>query len=120
MIRSNSILVGRKGPLSVVRFIVTEVDFEQVTTPQPPFTVRANSRPLNNQETRFLAEGQRAESFRVINCSERLFTADDKLGVVGDIIQAHLGFDWRVVGAKEWGDGTRHNSYTIQKSQVTA
>lgn len=118
MIRSNSRLSRRKIKLTVIRQTVSVVDFENVTVDEPPFTVPANTRPLNDRETKFLQEGQRAESFRVLNCSETLLTADDKLGVVGDIIQNHLGFDWRVIGNKSWGDGTRHNSYTIQNFRV--
>lgn len=117
MIRSNTIFMRRKTRLTVISHTVSVVDFENVTVELPSFTVPANTRPLNDRETKFLEEGQRAESFRVLNCSETLLTADDKLGVVGDIIQNHLGFDWRVVGSKPWGDGTRHNSYTIQNFQ---
>lgn len=119
MIRSNSILSRRKTLLTVIRQVVSIVNFENVTVDLPPFTVPANTRPLNDRETAFLKEGQKAESFRVLNCSETLLTADDKLNVVGDIIQNLLGFDWRVVGSKTWGSGGRHNSYTIQNFQAT-
>jgi hypothetical protein len=56
----------------------------------------------------------------MVNCDDVLFAADDKLGVVGDIIVNHLGFDWRVIQAISWGPGTRHNSYQIQKFKKAA
>lgn len=119
VIRSDLVLRSRKGPLTVQRYDVAKVDFEYVRTPQALFTVLANPRPLNDKETQFLSEGQRADSLRVINTSTRLRTADDKLGAVGDEILGHLGFDWRVVGDKPWGQGDRHNWYMIEKFRVT-
>lgn len=119
MIRSSRILAGRKTTLNAVRETKELVDHEWVTTDDTPFAVFASSRPLTMQEAQMLLEGQRSDSFRVINCDDELFVADDKLGVVGDIIAGHLGFDWRVVGSTRWGAGDRHNSYKLQKIKAT-
>lgn len=119
MIQSSRVLTSRKATLSALRETKALVDHEWVTTGGTPFTVFASSRPLTMQEAQMLLEGQRSDSFRVINCDDELFVADDKLGVVGDIIAGHLGFDWRVVGATRWGAGFRHNSYKLQKIKAT-
>lgn len=117
MIRSNRILVRHKQAtkLHVKRPTVEIVDFEAVTTYAVIPSVVGFSRPLSERETKFLADGERADDFRVFDSSSQLYAADDKLGVTGDIIFDHLGFDWRIVGAKTWGDGSRHNWYKIQK-----
>ena len=80
----------------------------------------ASSRPLTWQEMQLLQEGERSDHFRVINCDDELFAADDKQQVAGDIIVGHLGNDWRVIASMRWGDGHRHNSYKIQKFQQAA
>lgn len=116
-IRSSRILRHKKGPLQVVSFTSAKVDHEWVNTAQPPRTVLASSRPLAKAEVQLLLEGQRRDDYRMVNCDDKLFAADDKLGIIGDIIQNHLGFDWRVIQAIEWGDGNRHNSYQIQKTK---
>lgn len=116
-IRSSRILRHKKGPLQVVSFVSSLIDHEWVSSPSLPRTVLASSRPLAKAEVQFLLEGQRRDDYRMVNCDEKLFAADDKLGIIGDIIQNHLGFDWRVIQAVEWGDGTRHNSYQIQKTR---
>ena len=115
MIRSSRVLSRRKKPLTVVPITSDIVDHEAVDTEGTPIIVYGNTRPLNDSETRFLPEGQRADSFRVFNCSRKLNTTDDKAGIKGDIVRAHLGFDWRVTGEKPWGDTNRHNWYMIQK-----
>ncbi len=118
VIRSNAILAKRKIPLTVQRYDVVIVDHEYVRTPQTPFNIVANPRPLNDKETKFLSEGNKADSFRVLNTSTRLRTTDDKLGIVGDEILNHLGANWRVVGEKPWGLGERHNWYMIEKFEA--
>lgn len=115
MIRSNRILPHKKVRLQLVRVVSTFADAEFTNTEQPAVSILASSRPLSKKETEFLADGQRRDDYRMINCEDKLFATDDKLGVVGDIIANHLGFDWRVIQSIEWGDGTRHNSYQIQK-----
>lgn len=114
-IRSSRILRHKKTRLTAVSFASVKIDHEWVNTAQPARQIFASSRPLSKREVEFLREGQRRDDFRMINCDEKLFAADDKLGIIGDIIQNHLGFDWRVMQAIEWGSGNRHNSYQIQK-----
>lgn len=116
-IRSSRILRHKKSPLQVVSFTSAKVDHEWVNTAELPRTVLASSRPLAKAEVQLLLEGQRRDDYRMVNCDEKLFAADDKLGIIGDIIQNHLGFDWRVIQAIEWGEGNRHNSYQIQKTK---
>lgn len=118
-IRSSRILRHKKKPMKAASFVSTLVDHEWVNVQQPTRTIFASSRPLSKSETQFLAEGQRRDDHRMINCDERLFAADDKLGIIGDIILGELGFDWRVIQELIWGDGTRHNSYQIQKFRKT-
>lgn len=118
-IRSSHILRHKKKRLQVVRVSSQLVDHEYVNMELPPFPVLASSRPLSKKEVEFLPEGQRRDDYRMINCNDKLFAADDKLGVVGDIILGELGFDWRVIQAIEWGEGQRHNSYQIQKFRKT-
>lgn len=119
-IRSSRLLRNKKSILTAQSFVSVKVDHEWINTPQAPRPIFASSRPLSKKETEFLAEGQRRDDYRMINCDELLFAADDKLGVIGDIIVGHLGFDWRVIQEIKWGDGTRHNSYQIQKFKVTS
>jgi hypothetical protein len=119
-IRSSRILRNKKGPLKVSSVTSTLVDHEYVNVQQPARTIYASQRPLTKKETDFLPEGQRADYYRMVNCDDKLFAADDKLGVIGDIIVGLLGFDWRVIQAIEWGAGDRHNSYQIQKFRKTA
>jgi len=118
MIRSSNILKHRKGPIIVASYDANTVDYEGVQVENGRKTIFSFSRPLNDRETRFLKEGQRSDHFRVLNYSGRLSIADDILGVVGDTIENHLGFRWRVVGGKEWGDATQHSNYMIQKIGV--
>lgn len=118
MIRSSRILAGRKQRMTALRPDMQKIDHEWVEVGTVEFSIFASSRPLGMKEAQMLEEGQRSDEFRVINCDEELFAADDKLGVVGDIIPNHLGFDWRVVGSTRWGDGSRHNSYKLQKFQL--
>lgn len=119
-IRSSRILRHKKSTLYAQSFVSTKVDHEWVNTAQPARPIFASSRPLSKAETQFLKEGQRRDDYRMVNCDDVLFAADDKLGVVGDIIVNHLGFDWRVIQAISWGTGTRHNSYQIQKFKKAA
>lgn len=115
MIRSNRVLRRNKIIVEVVRTHFQVLNHQIVETDEPPFTILANSRPMQNNETQFLPAGQRADFYRVLTCSEKLFVADDNAATTSDKIVNHLGFDWRVVGSKEWGDGGRHNTYTIIK-----
>lgn len=115
MIRSSRILSNRKAWLDCLRPAQALVDAEWVNTGATPMRVFASSRPLNHKEAQLLIEGQRSDEFRVINCDQILYAADDKLGVIGDIVTNHLGFHWRVVASIQWGDGTRHNSYRLHK-----
>lgn len=119
-IRSSRILRNKKGLLKVSSIVSTLVDHEYVNVEQPLRDIFASQRPLSKKETEFLPEGQRADYYRMVNCDDKLFAADDKLGVIGDIIVGLLGFDWRVIQAIEWGAGDRHNSYQIQKFRKTA
>lgn len=98
---------------------VTVVNHQLQESRGTPFTVLANSRPLNSKETEFLSEGQRADDFRVFNCETNLQVADDKNEQAGYIVTAHLGFEWRLVGEKSWGDESRHNYYMMQKIGVS-
>ncbi len=118
-IRSSRLLRNKKKLLNVVRVNSQLVDHEYTNVELPPFPVFASSRPLSKKETEFLTEGQRRDDYRMINCDDKLFAADDKLGIVGDIILGELGFDWRVIQAIEWGEANRHNSYQIQKFRKT-
>lgn len=119
-IRSSRILRHKKTRLQAQSFVSTKVDHEWINAPQPLRNIFASSRPLSKAETQFLKEGQRRDDYRMINCDDVLFAADDKLGVTGDIIVNHLGFDWRVIQSLSWGSGTRHNSYQIQKFKQAA
>lgn len=114
-IRSSRLLRNKKRHMQAVSTVSVLVDHEYVSQLQPPRSIFASSRPLSKKETEFLRDGQRRDDYRMVNCDDKLFAADDKLGVIGDIIPNHLGFDWRVIQAIEWGDGDRHNSYQIQK-----
>ena len=116
-IRSSRILRHKKRPLQVRSTVSTKIDHEWKNVLQPARTVLASSRPLGKAEVQFLLEGQRRDDYRMVNCDDVLYAADDKLGIIGDIIADHLGFDWRVIQAIYWGDGTRHNSYQIQKTK---
>lgn len=120
-IQSSRILPHKKRKLNCQRQAMQFIDHEWVKdgTPQE-FTVFASHRPLTKQEQQLLPEGARSDNYRVINCDEELYVADDKLQVTGDIIVGVLGFDWRVVGSTRWGEGNRHNSYTIQQFRKTA
>jgi hypothetical protein len=115
MIRSGRLLRNKKSRLQAQSFTSALVDHEWVNTPLPARPIFASSRPLSKKETEFLKEGERRDDYRMINCDDVLFATDDKLGIIGDIIVGHLGFDWRVIQELKWGDGTRHNSYQIQK-----
>lgn len=119
-IHSRQILRNRKIKMNGVRVTMQLADHEWVESAQTPFQITASHRPLGAKELQMLPEGQRSDTYRVINCEERLSVADDKLGVVGDIILGLLGFDWRVVDAMEWGDGNRHNRYRLQKIRIAA
>jgi hypothetical protein len=116
-IRSSRLLRNKKSTLNVVSSSSALVDHEWVNTPLPPRPIFASSRPLGKAETQFLREGQRRDDYRMVNCDDVLFAADDKLGIIGDIIVNHLGFDWCVIQELKWGNGTRHNSYQIQKTK---
>lgn len=119
MIRSNRTLHRHKYPIPIKRPTTAIVDFETVETFEDIPPVFAFTRPLSDNETKFLADGQSADDFLVFDCATILYAADDKLGVKGDIIFNHKGFDWRIVGAKYWGQTTtRHNWYKIQKISI--
>lgn len=118
-IRSNRVLTRRKSLVTIIPVTVTVVNHQLQSTRGTPFTVLANSRPLNSRETEFLAEGQRADDFRIFNCETNLQVADDKNEQAGAIVTNHLGFEWRLVGEKNWGTGNRHNYYMMQKIGVT-
>lgn len=118
MIRSSRILAHNKRRMTALRPVMEKIDLEWKETSATPITIFASSRPLGMKEAQMLEEGQRSDEFRVINCDEELFAADDKLGVVGDIIPNHLGFDWRVVGSTRWREGSTHNSYKLQKIKL--
>ena len=120
MIISNRILAARKKPITVVSVTTAIVNHKNVETESAPFTVLGNSRPVNDADTKFLPEGQRADFYRVFNTSTKLRTTDDKASVKGDIIKNHLGFNWRVVRQKTWGRGDRHNAYVIIKTGAAA
>lgn len=116
MIRSSNILNSRKVNMACIRQGMEFVDHEWVSTGvNQEFTIFASQRPLGIKEVQMLLEGQRSDQFRVINCDEELYVADDKMGVIGDIVTNLLGAHWRVVGATQWGEGNRHNSYRLQK-----
>lgn len=119
-IRSSRLLRNKKTRLQAQSFTSALVDHEWVNAPQPARPIFASSRPLSKKETEFLKEGERRDDYRMINCDDVLFATDDKLGIIGDIIVGHLGFDWRVIQELKWGDGTRHNSYQIQKIRKAA
>lgn len=116
MIRSNRILRQHKYPIQVKRSQITKVDFETKEAFVDIPNVFGFTRPLSDNDTKFLSDGQRADDYMVFNSATILYAADDKLQIKGDIIFDHKGFDWRVVSAKYWGkDSSRHNWYRIQK-----